>query len=59
MILSPLNSKYGINRVIISTYQSITGTGMLAVNQLKNEYQNKKGSMAYNYQIHKNAIVTY
>ena len=56
MILSPLNSKYGINRVIISTYQSITGTGMLAVNQLENEYQNKKGSMAYNYQIHKNAI---
>ena len=56
MILSPLHSKYGINRVIISTYQSITGTGMLAVNQLENEYQNKKGSMAYNYQIHKNAI---
>ena len=56
MILSPLHSKYGINRVIVSTYQSITGTGMLAVNQLENEYQNKKGSMAYNYQIHKNAI---
>lgn len=56
MILSPLHSKYGINRVIISTYQSITGTGMLAVNQLENEYQNKKGPMAYNYQIHKNAI---
>ena len=56
MILSPLHSKYGINRVIISTYQSITGTGMLAVNQLENEYQNKKGTMAYNYQIHKNAI---
>ena len=56
MILSPLHSKYGISRVIISTYQSITGTGMLAVNQLENEYQNKKGSMAYNYQIHKNAI---
>ena len=56
MILSPLHSKYGINRVIVSTYQSITGTGMLAVNQLENEYQNKKGTMAYNYQIHKNAI---
>ena len=45
MILSPLHSKYGINRVIISTYQSITGTGMLAVNQLENEFQNKKGPM--------------
>jgi|TARA_Y100000992_G_C21216339_1_gene468079 aspartate-semialdehyde dehydrogenase len=56
MVLSPLHLKYGINRVIISTYQSITGTGMLAVKQLENEYHNKEGSMAYNYQIHKNAI---
>jgi aspartate-semialdehyde dehydrogenase len=53
--LSPLR-KYGIKRIIVSTYQSITGTGVKAVKQLENEYRNEKGEMAYHYPIHRNAI---
>ena len=56
MILAPIHKKFGIKRVIVSTYQSITGTGVKAVKQLENEYKNLKGEMAYNYQIHQNAI---
>ncbi|MDM1363061.1 aspartate-semialdehyde dehydrogenase [Myroides marinus] len=56
MALSPLHMKYGIKRVVVSTYQSITGTGVKAVKQLENEYQDIKGDMAYNYPIHRNAI---
>ena len=56
MALAPLNEKYKIKRVVISTYQSITGTGVKAVQQLENEYQDTKGEMAYHYPIHKNAI---
>ena len=56
MVLAPLHKKYEVNRIIISTYQSITGSGVKAVNQLENEYNNKKGEMAYHYPIHKNAI---
>jgi len=54
--LSPLQRKYGIKRVVVSTYQSITGTGVKAVRQLENEYKGEKGEMAYHYQIHRNAI---
>lgn len=56
MALAPLHQKYTIKRVVISTYQSVTGTGVKAVNQLENEYQGVKGEMAYKYQIHRNAI---
>jgi aspartate-semialdehyde dehydrogenase len=56
MALSPIHNKFGIKRVIVSTYQSITGTGVKAVQQLENEYNNIEGEMAYNYQIHQNAI---
>jgi aspartate-semialdehyde dehydrogenase len=56
MALAPLHKKYGIKRLVISTYQSITGTGVKAVQQLENEYRNVKGDMAYHYPIHKNAI---
>ena len=56
MVLYPLHKKYKINRVVVSTYQSITGTGVKAVKQLENESNNIKGEMAYNYQIHQNAI---
>ena len=56
MALAPIHNKFGIKRVIVSTYQSITGTGVKAVRQLENEYNNIKGEMAYNYQIHQNAI---
>jgi len=54
--IAPIHKKYGITRVIISTYQSITGTGRIALNQLNNEYNNIDGEMAYKYQIHQNAI---
>ena len=54
--IAPIHKKYGITRVIISTYQSITGTGRIALNQLNNEYDNIDGEMAYKYQIHQNAI---
>lgn len=56
MALSPLHKKYGIKRLIISTYQSITGTGVKAVQQLENEYAGTTGEMAYPYQIHRNAL---
>ena len=54
--LAPLQAKYGIKRIVVSTYQSITGTGVKAVRQLENEYKGEKGEMAYNYPIHRNAI---
>jgi len=54
--LAPLQKNFGIERLVISTYQSITGTGVKAVGQLENEYQGKKGEMAYPYPIHRNAI---
>ena len=54
--VAPLQRKYGIKRVVVSTYQSITGTGVKAVRQLENEYKGEKGEMAYHYQIHRNAI---
>ena len=54
--LAPLHKKYKIKRLVISTYQSITGSGMKAVRQLENEYAGEKGEMAYPYPIHRNAI---
>ncbi len=54
--LAPLHKKYDIKRLVISTYQSITGTGVKAVQQLENEYKGEKGEMAYHYPIHRNAI---
>jgi len=56
MVLNPLHKKYKIKRVVVSTYQSITGTGVKAVQQLENEYAGITGEMAYKYQIHRNAI---
>lgn len=56
MTLAPLHTKYKIKRVVVSTYQSITGTGVKAVQQLENEYNGVKGEMAYPYPIHRNAI---
>ena len=56
MVLKPLHDKYKIKRVVVSTYQSITGTGVKAVQQLENEYAGVSGEMAYKYQIHRNAI---
>ena len=56
LVLAPLHKKYNIKRVVVSTYQSITGTGVKAVQQLENEYVGVKGEMAYKYPIHRNAI---
>ncbi|HET8837639.1 MAG TPA: aspartate-semialdehyde dehydrogenase [Flavobacteriaceae bacterium] len=56
MALSPLHKKYIVKRAVVSTYQSITGTGLKAVQQLENELTGKTGEMAYPYPIHKNAI---
>jgi|TARA_B100001059_G_scaffold145522_2_gene145473 aspartate-semialdehyde dehydrogenase len=56
MALKPLHDTYKIKRVILSTYQSITGTGVKAVKQLENETKGIKGEMAYPYPIHENAL---
>ncbi|WP_299098318.1 aspartate-semialdehyde dehydrogenase [uncultured Winogradskyella sp.] len=56
MALAPLHSKYKIKRIIVSTYQSVSGTGVKAVEQMENEIVGKEGDMAYPYPIHKNAI---
>lgn len=56
MALAPLHKKYTMRRVIVSTYQSVSGTGVKAVQQLENEIAGVKGEMAYPYPIHKNAI---
>ena len=56
LALAPLHKKYKIKRLVISTYQSITGTGVKAVQQLENEYKGEQGEMAYPYPIHRNAI---
>jgi len=54
--LYPLHKKYTIKRIVVSTYQSVTGTGKKAVDQLMNERNNVKGEMAYAYTIDMNAI---
>src|SRR6476469_311242 len=54
--LQPLHKKYRIKRVVVSTYQSVTGTGKKAVDQLFNEREGKQGEMAYRYQIDLNAL---
>ncbi|SDG80352.1 aspartate-semialdehyde dehydrogenase [Winogradskyella thalassocola] len=56
MALAPLHKKYKIKRVVVSTYQSVSGTGVKAVEQMENEIAGIKGEMAYPYPIHKNAI---
>lgn len=56
LVLAPLHKKYKVKRLIVSTYQSITGTGVKAVQQLENEYAGVQGEMAYKYPIHRNAI---
>ncbi|MEZ4816774.1 MAG: aspartate-semialdehyde dehydrogenase [Flavobacteriaceae bacterium] len=56
MALAPLHKKYKMRRVIVSTYQSVSGTGVKAVQQLENEIAGIKGDMAYPYPIFKNAL---
>ncbi|HEX7904417.1 MAG TPA: aspartate-semialdehyde dehydrogenase [Chitinophagaceae bacterium] len=54
--LAPLHKKYGIKRIVVSTYQSVTGTGVKAVTQLMNERQGVAGERAYKYPIDLNVI---
>jgi aspartate-semialdehyde dehydrogenase len=56
LALAPLHKRYKIKRLVVSTYQSITGTGVKAVKQLENEMAGIKGEMAYPYPIHQNAL---
>lgn len=54
--LAPLHREYGIKRIVVSTYQSVTGTGIKAVRQLEDERNGISGEKAYNYVIDKNCI---
>ncbi len=56
MVLYPLHKKYKIKRVVVSTYQSVTGTGKKAVEQLKNERENIHGKKVYPHRIDKNCL---
>ncbi len=56
MCLAPLHQKYKMKRVVVSTYQSVSGTGVKAVRQLENEIAGIEGEMAYPYPIGKNAL---
>lgn len=56
MALAPLHKKYTIKRLVVSTYQSVTGTGQKAVAQLTNERKGVEGEMAYKYPIDMNCI---
>ncbi|WP_108422398.1 aspartate-semialdehyde dehydrogenase [Flagellimonas amoyensis] len=56
MALNPLHKKYQMRRVIVSTYQSVSGTGVKAVQQMENEASGIEGEMAYPYPINRNAL---
>ncbi|MCW5514791.1 aspartate-semialdehyde dehydrogenase [Muriicola sp. Z0-33] len=56
MVLAPLHKKYRMKRVVVSTYQSVSGTGVKAVQQLENEIAGLSGEMAYPYPISRNAL---
>ena len=56
LTLAPLHKAFKVKRVVVSTYQSITGTGVKAVQQMENERNGINGDMAYNYPIDKNCI---
>ncbi|WP_299158881.1 aspartate-semialdehyde dehydrogenase [uncultured Eudoraea sp.] len=56
MVLAPLHTRYQMKRVIVSTYQSVSGTGVKAVKQLENEMAGIQGEMAYPYPINRNAL---
>ena len=56
MALAPLHRKYKIKRLVVATYQSVTGTGVKAVTQMENERKGIKGEMAYAHPIDKNCF---
>jgi aspartate-semialdehyde dehydrogenase len=56
MALAPLHRKYKIKRLVVATYQSVTGTGVKAVTQMENERAGIQGEMVYAHQIDKNCF---
>jgi len=54
--LAPLHAKFGLKRIVVSTYQSVSGSGKIAVDQMNNERKGIDGEMAYPYQIDKNVL---
>lgn len=56
LALLPIHKNYGINRLVISTYQSVSGTGVKAVKQMENERNNIKDEMVYPYPIDQNCL---
>ena len=56
MVLNPLHKKYKLRRIVVSTYQSVSGTGKNAVDQLMNERKGISGAMAYPYNIDMNLL---
>ncbi|MBZ0206164.1 MAG: aspartate-semialdehyde dehydrogenase [Flavobacteriales bacterium] len=56
MALAPLHARFTVQRVVVSTYQSVTGTGMKAVQQLENERQGREGERAYPFRIEGNVL---
>ncbi|MEQ8469965.1 MAG: aspartate-semialdehyde dehydrogenase [Marinoscillum sp.] len=56
LALGPLHKAYKIKRVVVSTYQSVTGSGKVAVDQMMNEREGKEGVMAYPYKIDLNVL---
>lgn len=56
MVLAPLHKEFKLKRVIVSTYQSVSGTGIKAIRQLNNELKGITAEMAYPYPIFKNAL---
>ena len=56
LALAPLHEQYSIKRIVVSTYQSISGTGVKAIKQLENELAGIEGEMAYPHPIHQNAL---
>ena len=56
LALAPLHKAYGIKRIVVSTYQSVTGTGVKAVTQMENERIGQDGEMVYPYPIDMNCL---
>jgi aspartate-semialdehyde dehydrogenase len=56
MALAPLHKEFWLKRIVVSTYQSITGTGKKAVEQMQNEREGKTGEMVYPYKIDQNCL---
>lgn len=56
MVLAPLHARFRMKRVVVSTYQSVSGTGVKAVRQLENEAAGLEGERAYPHPIHRNVL---